>query len=234
MSAHTTLRPRGGAARRRLWRLAAVAAVAVVAAAAAMVVSSRHGESAAPARAPDRSLFAGLPERAGVLGDPSAPVVVTEYLDLQCPVCAESARSQLPGLVRDYVRTGKVRLQARPLQFIGPDSQRAARVAAGAEQQGRLWPFIDAFYAAQGTENSGYVTDDFLRSVSRTAGVDGGKALAAADSAFAQARLNRANADAERFGVDATPTFTAQRGSGPVKVVSAGQLGAVLAAETAR
>jgi protein-disulfide isomerase len=234
MSAHTTLRPRGGAARRRLWRLAAVAGVAVVAAAAAMVVSSRQGEPATPARAPDRSLFAGLPERAGVLGDPSAPVVVTEYLDLQCPVCAESARSQLPGLVRDYVRTGKVRLQARPLQFIGPDSQRAARVAAGAEQQGRLWAFIDAFYAAQGTENSGYVTDDFLRSVSRTAGVDGGKALAAADSAFAQARLNRANADAERFGVDATPTFTVQRGSGPVKVVSAAQLGAVLAAETRR
>jgi protein-disulfide isomerase len=234
MSAHTTLRPRGGAARRRLWRLAAVATVAVVAAAAAMVVSSRHGEPAAPPRAPDRSLFAGLPERAGVLGDPSAPVVVTEYLDLQCPVCAESARSQLPGLVRDYVRTGKLRLQARPLQFIGPDSQRAARVAAGAEQQGRLWPFIDAFYAAQGTENSGYVTDDFLRSVSRAAGVDGGRALAAADGAFAQARLNRANADAERFGVNATPTFTVQRGNGPVKVVSAGQLGAVLAAETAR
>jgi len=77
------------------------------------------------------------------------------------------------------------------------------------------------------------VTDDFVRSVSRAAGVDADKALAAANGAFAQARLNRANADAERLGINGTPTFTVARGAGPVKVVRADQLGAVLAAETA-
>ena len=102
-----------------------------------------------------------------MLGDPKAPLTVTEYVDLQCPVCAAASRETLPALVRDYVRTGKVKLEARTLHFIGPDSERAARVAAGAEQQGRLWPFLEAFYAAQGAENSGYVTDDFLRSVAR-------------------------------------------------------------------
>ena len=100
-----------------------------------------------------------------MLGDPDAPVTVTEYVDLQCPICAEASKQTLPTLINDYVRTGKVKLQARTLSFLGPDSVRAAQVAAGAREQGRLWPFLETFYAAQGTENSGYVTDDFLREV---------------------------------------------------------------------
>src|SRR4029450_11884418 len=113
-----------------------------------------------------------IPEQSGVLGHANAPVTVTEYLDLQCPICANASRTVLPGVVDDYVRTGKVKLEARTLHFIGEDSVRAARVAAGAEQQGKLWPFLEAFYAKQGTENSGYVTDDFLREVAAEAGVN--------------------------------------------------------------
>ena len=64
-------------------------------------------------------------------------------------------------------------------------------MAAGAEQQGRLWPFVEAFYAAQGQENSGYVSDGFLRSVSKAAGVDAGTALRAAGGEFALRRLER-------------------------------------------
>ena len=76
------------------------------------------------------------------------------------------------------MRAGKVKLAVRTLHFLGPDSVRAARVAAGAERQGRLWAFLEAFYARQGTENSGYVTDGFLREVAAAAGVDAGRALA--------------------------------------------------------
>ena len=100
-----------------------------------------------------------------MLGDPDAPVTVTEYVDLQCPICAEASKQTLPTLINDYVKTGKVKLQARTLSFLGPDSVRAAKVAAGAQEQGRLWAFLETFYASQGTENSGYVTDDFLREV---------------------------------------------------------------------
>jgi protein-disulfide isomerase len=229
MSTHSAARRRAEQAaaarevrRRRAWRLSAAAGLAAILVAAAVLASSSGGTPAAPpARAAGSAaaLFRGIPEHEGVLGDPRAPLLVTEFVDLQCPVCAESARTRLPRLVRDYVRTGKVRLQARTLQFIGPDSQRAARVAAGAERQGKLWPFLASFYAAQETENSGYVTDAFLRSVAAAAGVDAGAALAQADSGFAQGRLNRANADAQRLGVDATPTFTVARGDGLGKVV---------------
>jgi len=221
--------------RTRVLRLVAAAGVALACVAAAAVASSNGGEPATPKPAAvDAGLFRGIPERGGVLGDPQAPLTVTEYVDLQCPVCAVAARETLPALLRDYVRTGKAKLEARTLHFIGPDSVRGARVAAGAERQGRLWPFLEAFYAAQGHENSGYVTDGFLRSVASAAGVDAGAALAFADSDAAQAPLDRANADAQRLGIDATPTFSVTRKGGRTQVVDAPSLLALLARESQR
>ena len=224
--------------RRRLWRLGATAVAAAVVVTAAVALSS-PSEPETPAPAAPSSLFAGIPENGGVLGDPDAPITLTEYVDLQCPVCAQASAATLPPLIRDYVRTGEVKLAARTLHFLGPDSVRAARVAAGAERQGRLWPFLEAFYARQGTENSGYATDDFLREVAGAAGVDADRALAAADSGFATRRLERANADAARMGVQGTPTLTVRSGDGPERLLDADPLdpasvAAALAAEAAR
>jgi protein-disulfide isomerase len=213
------------ARRRRAWILAGVAGLAAVGVLLAVVLTSSSDEAPTTTNVtPASSLFAGIPEHNGVLGDPKAPVTVTEYLDLQCPVCQEASTSTLPALVRDYVKTGKVKLQARTLHFIGPDSVRAAKVAAGAERQGRLWPFLETFYANQGEENSGYVIDAFLRQVSAAAGVNGSAALGQADGAFAQGRLSQANADASKLGIDSTPTFTVARGDGPARVVGSGVL----------
>jgi protein-disulfide isomerase len=212
------------ARRSRLLKLAGVAGVAVVAVVVAILVSSSGGTPDSPANptggAEAAAMFNGIPERDGVLGDPDAPVTLTEFVDLQCPVCAAASKSTLPTVVEDYVRTGKVKLEARTLSFLGPDSVRAARVAAAAERQGRLWPFLEVFYANQGQENSGYATDDFLRRVATEAGVDADKALAEADRESAQARLDRADADATRLGVDATPTLVVRKGDGAQRVLA--------------
>jgi protein-disulfide isomerase len=218
--------------RRRLWRLAAVVGVAAVAVAIAAGVSSGGGSSDSnqPINGDAAALFDGIPEHNGVLGKSGAPLTLTEYVDLQCPVCAAASKETLPTIVNDYVRTGKVKLDARTLQFIGPDSERAARVAAAAERQGRLWPFLEVFYANQGEENSGYVTDAFLRRVATAAGVDADAALAEADSAYAQRQLDRANADAQRLGIDSTPTFTVSTGGGTPHVLSVNGLDAAAVA----
>jgi protein-disulfide isomerase len=226
------------ARRRRVWRLGAVAGVAAVAVAIAIAVSAGgNDEPSQTVSGGAATLFAGIPERNGVLGDPAAPVTLTEYVDLQCPVCAAASQETLPTIVDKYVRTGKVKLEARTLHFIGPDSERAARVAAAAERQGKLWPFLEVFYANQGAENSGYVTDEFLRRVATAAGVDADAALAQADSALAQRRLDRANADAQRLGVDATPTFTVAAKGGQAQVIQgndAASLAAAIDEELAR
>jgi protein-disulfide isomerase len=196
--------------RRRAWQLGGVVAVAAVAVVIAAAVSSSGGSTNPPQStggAEAAALFRGIPERNGVLGDPEAPLTLTEFVDLQCPFCARVSASTLPTIVDDYVRSGKVKLEARTLHFLGPDSTVAAQVAAGAEQQGKLWPFLEVFYANQGQENSGYVTDEFLRRVATAAGVDADEALAQADGDFAQRRLDRANAEGGRLGVDSTPTL---------------------------
>jgi protein-disulfide isomerase len=196
------------ARRRRAWQLGGVAAVAAVAVIIAVAVSSSGGSTQPPPDTAQASaLFRGIPERNGVLGDPGAPLTLTEFVDLQCPFCARASASTLPTIVDDYVRTGKVKLAARTLHFLGPDSTVAAQVAAGAERQGRLWPFLEVFYANQGQENSGYVTGAFLRRVATAAGVDADEALAQANGAFAQRRLDRADAEARRLGVDSTPAL---------------------------
>ena len=65
------------------------------------------------------------------------------------------------------MRTGKVRVELRLLRFLGPDSDRLARVAAGAAAQNRMWQFVELAYQRQGAENSGYATDDFINSLAR-------------------------------------------------------------------
>ena len=206
-------------------RLFAALAAAAVVTAAAIAVSASGGTDQKTPTAPVSNLLRGIPEHNRVLGDPKAPVTLTEYVDLQCPVCAEASKQTLPWLVETYVRTGKAKLDLRALHFLGPDSEKAARVASGAKAQGRLWPFVEAFYAAQGQENSGYVTDDFLRSVAKASGVDADKALDAADGEAALRFLEQANADATRLGVESTPTFTVAKGDGAPKVIGSGVLG---------
>ena len=213
--------------RRRLLQLGGAVGLAAVVLAVAIAVSSGGG-GAKPSATQSVAALRGIPEHNGVLGKRSAPTTVTEFLDLQCPICARTSRELMPSVIRDYVRTGKVKLQARTLHFIGPESATAARFAAGAQAQGRLWPFIDAFYAQQGAENSGYVTDAFLRTVAAEAGVNANQALAYAATAKAQKPLTRADAEAAKLGVNGTPTFVVQRGNGAPQVVSADGLVAAL------
>ena len=206
--------------RRRLGMLGGAAAVAAIVVAVAAIASSSGG-GAPKVKPVESSLLAGIPEHDGVLGDPKAPVIVTEFLDLQCPICAEASKQTVPTLIDDYVRTGKVKLRARTLHFIGDDSARAARAAAAAQQQGKLWPFVEAFYAAQGQENSGYVTDAFLRSVATAAGADPAKVVAATSDAG----MTKADAEANRLRVNSTPTFAVTK-NGKTTVIGSGVLDA--------
>ncbi len=70
-----------------------------------MLVSTSGGSDAAGRGTQAAALFDGIPERNGVLGDPDAPVTVTEFVDLQCPVCATASESTLPAIVDGYVRS---------------------------------------------------------------------------------------------------------------------------------
>ena len=171
------------------------------------------GGAAPKVKPVESSLLAGIPERDGVLGDPKATVTVTEFLDLQCPICAEASKQTLPTPSNDYVRTGKVKLQAGTLHFIGPDSD--ARRARGRRRRaaGPAVAVRGGVLRRPGPENSGYVTDGFLRDVAEAAGVDAGKAVDAADGASPRA-WRGPTARPRGSGVNSTPTHRHQGPAG--------------------
>ena len=75
---------------------------------------------------------------------------------------------------------------------------------------------MDAFYRNQGTENSGYATDDFLRGIAEaTDGLDVQRALADRDHPATQRTVAEAEQLASKLGSESTPAFYLRRGHGP-------------------
>jgi protein-disulfide isomerase len=215
--------------RRRLTIFGAILATAAVALVAVVLVSSA-GEDDEEA-AERVSLYEGIPQEGPWLGRPDAPVVVEEYADLQCPFCAAFSEQQLPGIVEDYVRTGRVRLRLRLLTFLGPDSVKGARTAKAAARQNRMWQFVEAFYADQGPENSGFVTDVFLRDLARRAGVDADRALRERNEDAIERDLTEDTDAAKALKVESTPTFAVGPRGGDMQPVTGDDLrGAIDAA----
>ena len=126
-----------------LVRLGLLAALAVVIVVVVVVVagggdSDKDGGGGTKSPAAARSALQGIPQSGIALGSPDAPVTMVEFADLQCPFCREYHENVFPELLKRYVRTGKLRLELRLLRFLGPDSDRLARVAAAAAAQNRM------------------------------------------------------------------------------------------------
>ncbi len=168
------------------------------------------------------SMLKGIHQSGLTLGDRSAPVTLFEYGDLQCPSCASFAQEELPGLIRSYVRTGQVRIVFKPLDIIGPESTKAARMAVALGGQDRLWQFIDLMYRNQGSENTGYVTSTYLKALaSAIPGANVNRSLAASTSARVSTVIARASAQARQLGVNATPSFTVAKTGGKAHALPA-------------
>jgi len=179
------------------------------------------------------SLLDGIPQEGNSLGEPDAPVVLTEFLDLQCPACAAVGIITIPRIVERYVRTGKVRLVLQPLAFLGPDSVEAAQMAAAAGEQNKMFQFVELFLHNQGKPNSDYVTDDSLRRLAASIpDLDVEKALRDRSSEAVEEHLAAARKAADTHGIEGTPTFLLGRaGEEPKQVQLESFDSAILVAE---
>jgi protein-disulfide isomerase len=203
--------------KRRLWQAGATTAVVVVIILIAIAVSSSGGNDTKVSgheRTVTNDLFTGIAQTGITLGNPQAKVTVYEFADLQCPFCREYTTSVFPQIVQKYVKPGKVKMVWRNLTFIGPDSVTAARAAAAAGTQNKLWDFADLFYKNQGTENTGYVTDKFIQQIATNAGVDVNKMKADESAPLVEQQLGEAQNQAQQFGINSTPSFLIQIGKG--------------------
>lgn len=162
---------------------------------------------AVPGQTRTAALLKGIPQKGRFLGDPKAPVTLVEFADLQCPFCQQYTEQALPTVISQYVRTGKVRLEFRPRTFIGPDSEKAARIAVSAGSENKLWNTLELFYASQGEENGGWVTDALVTSIIKSVGLDPAKVIKGAQAPSVSTELREADLLATRNGLDSTPSF---------------------------
>jgi protein-disulfide isomerase len=205
--------------------LAAAAVVAIV-----LIATSKSSDTRPPLKAgkpvPGAAQVArelrGIPQHGVVLGNPRAKVTAVEFLDPQCPFCRQFAQSVFPGIVRDYVRTGKVRWETRTLGFLGNDSVRGAEFLNAAGLQNKQYDVQGLLYANQGEENSGYLTNAFLRQLGAAVpGFDPAAAFAAMPGPRVQAINGTTQTMASRYGVKETPTILVGPTGGTLEPVDA-------------
>jgi protein-disulfide isomerase len=142
-----------------------------------------------------------------VLGDANAPVLIEAWEDYQCPICKAANSSVLEQIDKNYVATGKARLEFRNFPFLGPESTAAADAAECAAEQDKFWPYHDALYDAQRAENSGVFSTSKLKSLAGSTGMDTNAFNACVDSGRYKDTVAAEKASGESIGVNATPTF---------------------------
>jgi protein-disulfide isomerase len=152
--------------------------------------------------------FAGIPQQGLVLGSPKAPVTMIEYIDLQCPGCRAFETGVLPSIVPEFVRTGKLKIEARPIAFIGPDSIPARKAMIAASEQNRAFNFAQVVYANQGTENTGWLNQTFIEHAAASVpGMDVRRLTSEQDSMLVTNATKRIDAQAAADRVSQTPTL---------------------------
>lgn len=141
-------------------------------------------------------------------GKADAPVVMIAYADFQCSFCVEFARKTEPHLVREYVDKGVLRIEWRNFPVFGDDSERAARAAWAAGQQGRFWQFHDVVYGKPQQSGQDRFSAERLRALAQEAGVaDLDRFSTDMESEAAGEAVRKDREEGHSLGVSSTPAF---------------------------
>jgi protein-disulfide isomerase len=217
--------------RRRLIQLGGVLGVVVVIVVVILVAAGGSSKSSGKVKEGStqetklvsevKSLLAGIPQSGNTIGRTSAPVTLVYFGDLQCPFCGEFSRTALSQLIERYVRAGKLRIEYRNLETAThePETFRTQQIAAmAAGKQHHLWDYIELFYRQQSQENSGYVTEEYLRSLARQIpGFNQSAWLAARSDPELASQITTDAQAANNAGFTGTPAFQIGRTGGALK-----------------
>lgn len=184
--------------------------------------TGRIDANSLPGAADIHSLYQGIPQHGLTLGKPDAPVTMVMFIDLQCPVCKEFEITAMPTIVKNYIRTGKVKLELKPWAFIGSDSFKARKTLIAASYQNRAFDFAGVLYVNQQPENSGWVTDSMLAQIAASVpGLNVPKVFAAQSSPQTSQIATQVDDLAKTDGVSGTPTILIGAGAQKPKDVTA-------------
>jgi len=181
--------------------------IAGVIIAGAILYTNRHpapaAVAAAGANAPAATANVPMPSASDhIIGSPTAPIVMVEYSDFQCPYC-QMIYPSLKKIVSD--NNGQVAWVMRefPLYQIHPNAMPAANAAECiAEQLGSngFWKFADDDFA-----NQANIGADFFTAEAQKLGVDMTKYNACIKNSTYLNKIEAETSDAENSGGNGTP-----------------------------
>lgn len=145
-----------------------------------------------------------------VLGDPSAPIEVTEFADFECPTCGRFASLVEPDVRTRLINTGQVRM--RYIDFpldMHRNTWNASRAAACADEQGKFWEMHDVIYANQDRWDGTATTnpDKVLKQLGEQIGLNKGQFNECIDTKKTQAKVQAHYQLALASKISGTPTF---------------------------
>jgi len=167
---------------------------------AAVPAAAARGGAAELAPFPPRHDFGRA-----IRGNPSAPVTIYEYTDLQCPYCAHGAKVLKEVLAR-YEGQVRVVVKHLPLPAIHPQAMRAAQYfeAIALQDAAKAWAFHDRVFVEQASLAKG---EEFLRALAAQLGVDGERLARDLTAAEIEARIAADLRESQAYRFDGVPAF---------------------------
>jgi protein-disulfide isomerase len=149
------------------------------------------------------------------MGDPNAPIHITEFADYQCPFCERFYTQTEFQLVEQYIETGQVYFTYRSAgnwvsNNLGQgktESEDAAKAAYCAGDQGKYWEMHDMLYTNVIGEDIGSFEDRRLTAIAEATGLDMDQYQECYSSNKYQDQVDQDFKDAVQSGVNGTPTF---------------------------
>lgn len=142
-----------------------------------------------------------------ILGNPEAPITIVEFGDYQCEMCYMWFHETKPGIVKDFIDSGKANLVFVDLAFLGRDSPKAAQATYCAEDQGKYWEYHELLYNSQEHIDNGWANSERLKAFAFSLGLDMELFESCLDSGKYSKRVSYNIDEARKQGTSATPTF---------------------------
>lgn len=161
-----------------------------------------------------------------ILGNPSAPVKLVEYSDLECPFCKKFHREALAQVISEYVKQGTVAIVYRHLPLDGLHSQ-ARKEAEATECANELggnaafWAYVDRIFNE--TPSNDGLDLALLPTFAADLGMDRGRFSECLQSGRHADRVTRDQRDATAAGAQGTPYSVVLAPDGTKSIVSGAQ-----------
>lgn len=142
---------------------------------------------------------------ARVKGDRSAKIRVTEFMDFQCPACAQGA-VYLKKVMEEHPKAVRLEMKYFPLHN-HQHSFLSARYAECAARQGKFWPFHDYLIERQANWSRLADAKPAFDLISQEIGLNPQEVDACLRAGKADAVIQNTRSEGDTLGVRSTPTY---------------------------